>query len=258
MRLLQPHLSAVQSIFQAVSLAWITVAAIALLTSSVLAGFGILPWANLSLAFNGVQVEHAGLYAQLALTALVVSLCFFLPTNRRVMRLEHAHHRFALRMEDVARAYALAHAEDRRGLFHANSEFDAVKERMMHLRAHPDLEGLEPDILEVAAQMSRISCDLAETYANEKVDRARDFLVQRQREADVFQERLDHAKALHMDIHQWANRLELDEAVAQSQLDRLIADLEDILPEVQDRPRSGSQGQGKPAGIIRLSNLAAE
>ena len=53
--------------------------------------------------------------------------------------------------------------------------------------AHPDLGALEPEILELAAQMSRISQDLAETYSDEKVDRARTFLQQRQQEIDTFQ-----------------------------------------------------------------------
>ncbi|MFK7880487.1 DNA repair protein [Roseobacter sp.] len=258
MHLLRPHLSALQSILQAVSFAWIALAAVALVTCSVLAGFGLLPWIDLPLSLNDVPVQHAGTYAQLLLTALAVSLCFFLPSHRRVMKLEHAHHSFALRMEDVARAYALAHAADRRGLFHAASEFDAVKERMMHLRAHPDLETLEPDILELAAQMSRISCDLAQTYADEKVDRARDFLLQRQREMAVFQERLDNAKALHMDIHQWSNRLELDEAVAQSQLNHLIAELEEILPEIKRPKGSTATSEQNAGGVVRLANLAAE
>lgn len=255
---IRQHISALQPLFQALSFAWIALAAIALVASSVLAAFGVLPWVDLSLSVQGAPVDHAGIYAQLALTALAVSLCFYLPSHRRVLQLEHAHHRFALRMEDVARAYALAHAEDRKGLFHAASEFDAVKERMMHLRNHPDLETLEPDILEIAAQMSRVSCDLAQTYADEKVDRARDFLVQRQREVSVFQERLDHAKALHLDIRQWASQLDLDETVAQSQLDHLIAELEEILPEIQVSPTSRTQNDQGYAGVVRLPNLAAE
>lgn len=246
-----PLLAVVRSAGQTLSLVLITVSTVVLVVSSGMALAGFLPWIDLGLSLNGAPVPQAGIYAQLGLTALLLSMCFFVPTNSRVMRLEAAHHGFQLRMEDVAHAYALAHAADRKGVFQATAEYDAVKERMVHLRNHPDLGSLEPDLLEVAAQMSQISQYLAESYADEKVDRARDFLVQRQQEVDQFQERLDHAKALHCDIRHWLSRVEMDEAMAQSQLDQLVTDLEEILPEAKTKAPGTNR-------VVRLSKLAAE
>lgn len=248
----RPLIAITRSACQTFSLFLIVTSAMVLVVGSGLALAGLLPWLDLPLSVNGAPVAQAGMYAQLAVTALLLSLCFFVPTNHRVMRLEAAHHGFSMRMEDVTRAYALAHAEDRKGVFQATAEYDAVKERMVHLRDHPDLGSLEPDLLEVAAQMSQISQNLAQAYADEKVDRARDFLVQRQQEVAQFQERLDHAKALNCDIRQWLNRVEMDEAVAQSQLDRLIGELDDVLPEARTHAKEAS------GRVVRLSNLAAE
>merc|ERR1712173_435973 len=105
-------------------------------------------------------VENAGMYAQLALTVLAVGLCFFLPTNRRVMQLETSHRQFNVGMQDVARAYAAVHAADRAETFQMSSEFDSVRERLAYLRDHPDLATLEPAVLEMAAQMSHVARDL--------------------------------------------------------------------------------------------------
>lgn len=248
----RPLVAIARSVCQTFSLFLIATSAFVLVISSALAFAGLLPWPELQLGINGVPVDQAGMYAQLTLTAVLLALCFFVPTNSRVMRLEAAHHGFSMRMEDVTRAYALAHAEDRKGVFQATAEYDAVKERMTFLRDHPDLSSLEPDLLEVAAQMSQISQNLAQAYSDENVDRAREFLVQRQQEVAQFQDRLDHAKALNYDIRQWLNRVEMDEAVAQSQLDRLVNELDEVLPEAR------KQAEGTVGRVVRLSNVAAE
>ncbi|MFC2968339.1 hypothetical protein [Acidimangrovimonas pyrenivorans] len=72
----------------------------------------------------------------------------------------------------AARALARAHGGDREGVFALSSEFDSMRERLTHLRKHPDLSGLEPELLELAAQMSHLSRDLARVYSDEKVARA--------------------------------------------------------------------------------------
>jgi len=54
-----------------------------------------------------------------------------------------------------------------------------VKERTAFLRSHLELNHLEPEDLELAAQMSRVSHDLAETYSDDRGDRAQAFLAQR-------------------------------------------------------------------------------
>ncbi|WP_300055668.1 DNA repair protein [uncultured Roseobacter sp.] len=258
MQTMQPTLLALRTLLQSAALTMICLATLAATALTALAALGVLPWLDLPLMIDGAAVPQGGLYVQLALTGLLLCLCVFLPTNRRVMQLESAHHDFSIRMEDVARAYATAHASDRAGVFQAPSEFDAVKERMMHLRSHPDLGALEPDILEVAAQMSRISEDMAQAYSNDRMERAYDFLRQRQQEIESFQERLDHAKALHQDIRHWANRLEADEDMARAQLHRMVADLQELLPEL-DLPEGQRSAHERGAErVVRLTNLAAE
>ena len=96
-------------------------------------------------------------------------------------------------MADVAEAYHHAHAGDRQGVFRLSSEFDQVRERIEYLRDHPDLKLLEADVLTLAAQMSQQSHRLAEIYSDERVARAKDFLQQRQEEAEEQQRRIVEA-----------------------------------------------------------------
>lgn len=130
------------------------------------------------------------------------------------------------------------------------SEFDSVRERMAYLRDHPDLAELEPSVLELASQMSHLSRDLARTYSESSVARARDFLIQRQQEIEEFNTRLDAAKATASEMRVWADKVALEESVAQAQLARLNAELVDILPELHkgtDTPTIPAR-QGATAG----------
>jgi chromosome segregation ATPase len=161
---------------------------------------------------------------------VAVGLCFFLPSNTRILRLERSHRDFRLSMADVTEAYRLAHSADRAGVFALSGEFDAMRERLHHLRRHPDLAALEPDLLEVAAQMSLASRDLARTYAEEKVTRAKEFLKARQQEAAAFQDRLTMATYACSELKRWLQDIEADETVAAKQLERLERDLREILP----------------------------
>ena len=87
-------------------------------------------------------------------------------------------------------------------------------------------------MLEVAAQMSHVSRELAQVYSDSAVNRARDFLTARQQEIADFNARIDEAKAAAVEIRRWAEQVELDEAVALSQLDRLRDELSGLLPEL--------------------------
>ncbi len=217
---------------QRVAVLMFLLAAIGLAGLTLMAAFGAAPWLELRASFNGIPYDNAGQIAQIGVTVLAVLLCFFLPSNARIMRLETSHRRFEISMQDVARAYALAHSRDREGLFRMSSEFDAVRERLSFLRDHPDLQNLEPALLDVAAQMSHISRELAEVYSDERVARARAFLTQRQQEVAAFNARLDHAKRVCQELKHWAHEVDLEESVAISQLTRLRDDLRDILPEI--------------------------
>jgi glycine cleavage system regulatory protein len=197
-----------------------------------MAAFGQWSWISLPLAYEGAPVVDAGMYAQIGLTVLALALCFFLPSNRRIMQLETSHRRFSIGMMDVARAYAAVHAADRSRNFQLSSEFDAVRERLAYLRDHPDLSTLEPAVLEVAAQMSHVSRELAEVYSDDRIRRARDFLTQRQEEVEQFNARLDQAKAISTEMKHWHHEVELEESVAAAQLERLRAEMREILPEL--------------------------
>lgn len=243
----------IQYLAQRLAVAAFAIAALALLVVTVMAAFGLAPWLEFSVTIGDTVYDNAGQVTQTGLTVLAVLLCFFLPANARIMRLENSHRRFAIGMQDVARAYAFAHSADRDGLFQMSSEFDAVRERLAYLRDHPDLESLEPALLEVAAQMSHISRELADVYATEKVERARNVLRQRQQEVALFNERLVNAKQITSELKHWVHEVELEESVAASQLQRLQDELKEIMPEIGLEEIVHADGT-----IIDISKKAAE
>lgn len=216
----------------AVSLWLVGGLAAALVTACALAGLGLIPWPQIALFYGGQAVPQAGMWLQLGLTLLVVLFLLYLPGNLRIARLELSHRSFAMGMQDVARAYALAHAADRKGAFALSAEFDTMRARMDHLRAHPDLRDLEPELLQLAAQMSFETRDLARTYSEDKVARAKDFLRQRQEEVQAMTDRLAIARATCDELRRWLHDIEADERAAQTQIKRLEADLKEILPEL--------------------------
>ncbi|MEM8654487.1 MAG: DNA repair protein [Pseudomonadota bacterium] len=200
--------------------------------STTLAIAGLWPWVDLAVSWNGAPVPQAGLYAQIGLTVLALALCFFLPSNARILRLEHSHRRFDIGVDDITRAYHAAHHADRDGVFALGDAFESTRDRLAFLHDHPDLGTLEPELLELAAKMSHISRDLADAYATEKVARARSFLQERQFEIEKFNDRLDQAKAIHGEFSTWINRLELEENVARAKLEDLLDEMERLLPEL--------------------------
>ncbi|MEO0381254.1 MAG: DNA repair protein, partial [Pseudomonadota bacterium] len=172
--------------------------------------------------------------------------------NGRMIQLETSHRRFELGVNDIARAYHSAHAADREGLFRTGEAFDDMRERIGFMREHPDFEKLEPEILELAAKMSYISRDLADAYSADRVDRARSFLKERQHEIDRFNDRLAHARAIHSEFSNWINRMELDENVARAQMERLLDELETMLPEL-----SGPTHVPAITGTAKVTRLQA-
>lgn len=219
-------LSVLQNLSQAIVLA----IAVGLVGASLMAGLGWTTWPELALSFGDVPVANAGMWAQLALTLLVLLLLVYLPANTRMARLERSHRSFAMGIEDVARAYRLAHASDRASVFALSSEFDSVRARMEQLRDHPDLSHLEPELLQMAAQMSHETRDLARAYSDDKVARARVFLRQRQEEIHALNDRIKIARLTCDELRRWMQDVDREEREAQVQLRRLEADLKDILP----------------------------
>lgn len=206
--------------------------ALALLAVTAAAGLGWLPWPTLYLSFGSLTLPAAGMWVQIALCLLFCLLCFYLPANGRMARLERSHRSFAMGMEDVARAYRQAHAADRTGVFALSGEFDTMRARMDHLRNHPDLGHLEPELLQMAAQMSLETRDLARAYSDAKVTRAREFLKQRQEEVHSLTDRLAIARRTCDELRRWSQDVDAEERQAQVQLRRLEADLKEILPSL--------------------------
>ena len=153
---------------------------LAILCDTLAAAIGALPWFQINMRWDGLTIPNAGMYLQIGLTVLAVGLCFFLPSNRRIIQFKNSHHEFSIGMDDVSRAYGAIHVADRGDTFRITSEFDSVRERLAYLRDHPDLSSLEPAILEVAAQISHISKELVEVYSNDRITGTRGFLEQRQ------------------------------------------------------------------------------
>lgn len=245
-------------IVQPITMGAMLMLALALLTATLLAAFAVIPWPELSLIWNGAPVPDAGMWAMIGLTALALGLCAFLPTNGRVQALEKSHRNFHISMHDVAHAYFKAHSADRDGVFRMSHEFDAVRERIAFLRKHPDLDGLEPDILEAAAQMSQVSQELAQTYSEDNVNRARAFLKQRQEEIEKFNDRLGTAKVITTDLRQWLNAMEMEESIARSQLDRLLEELDGILPALnlgEDAKQTQPEITPPPSRVEKLTAM---
>lgn len=225
---------AIRVAFQFITIALLISLGLLATAATLGSALGYLPWLDLTLSFGGVAYPEAGMALQIAGTALIVGLLAYLPGNARVLALETSHRKFHITMEDVTRAYRLAHAADREGVFHMKSEFDSVRERIAYLRDHPDLAELEAPVIEVAAQMSHLSRDLARVYSDDAVRRATDFLTQRQIEVDDFNRRLDAAKSHAVALRSWIEDVEMDEAVAEAQLARICEELNDLLPELSD------------------------
>ncbi|WGW03080.1 DNA repair protein [Tropicibacter oceani] len=223
-------------VLQRIAFAAIVAAALASLGYTLACAFGQTPWLDLPLSFGQTVYPLAGMYLQIGVTTLAVLLCFFLPSNARIMALENSHRSFHMGQMDVARAYALAHQSDREGVFQIKGEFDSIRERIAFLRDHPNLADLEPSILELAAQMSHVSHELAENYSDRNLARARDFLIARQQEIDNFNERIEAAKAIAVDIRRWTEKVEMEESIAKAQLERLRDELQGLLPEFDLAP----------------------
>ncbi|WP_207208092.1 DNA repair protein [Salipiger sp. IMCC34102] len=217
-------------VLHTVSLFLVAGLALAALGYTIACALGVAPWLSLQASLGDVALSQAGMWLQIAITALLVVIAFFLPTNARISMLERSHRDFQINMEDVQRAYHAVHHADREGVFTLSSEFDAVRERLSYLRDHPDLARLEPGVLEVAAQMSQSSRHLAEVYSDERVARAKMFLKQRQEEAEAQQEQIVEALHTCEQIRTWSAQVEVEETRVASQLAHLDDMLQEVLP----------------------------
>jgi len=247
-------------ILHVVSLYVLGLAALAMVVATVLSALGILPWLSLQAGFGGTVSPNAGMVAQIGLTALLVMVAAFFPSSTRVLALEKSHRDFKLSMMDVAEAYHTAHVADRKGVFTLSSEFDQVRERIDYLRQHPDMKLLEADTLTLAAQMSQQSHRLAEIYNDQRVAGAKDFLAQRQKEAEDQQARIAEALKVCRDIMRWNSQVELEEAMVASQLQQLDEQLQAALPALGyslegNRPDEDAEGIVHGQSVTRPDNI---
>jgi hypothetical protein len=196
--------------------------------ASGLAFAGVLSWPQLEITYAGEPVPWAGMALQLGVTALLFMIALFLPSTRRVMRLETSHREFAVNMDDVTNAYRAAHMADRAETFQMRREFDAVRERYQFLKEHPGLAEMDAELLTIAAQMSEQSRELAEVYSDEKVARARESLVQRQADAKELDERIQQAFADARELKRLMDDVDAEESSVASQLNRLRAEVADL------------------------------
>jgi hypothetical protein len=113
--------------------------------------------------------------------------------------------------------------------------------------------------------MSQQSHRLAEIYNDERVDRARAFLAQRQQEVEEQQARIAEALRACRELMRWNSQVELEESVVASQLQQLDEQLQELLPalgysfdgakaEAEEAPE-GAQGVTHGAGVTRPDNI---
>ncbi len=193
-----------------------------------LSAIGVLPWLDVPVLVAGEALPWAGMALQIGVTALFLLLTTFIPSNRRVMQLEAAHRAFALSTDDIARAYRAAHQDDRAGAFKLVGEFDSIRERYTHLKDHPDLEGLDAELLTIGAQMSHQSRELAQVYSADKIARVKEGLARRKEDAECLQDRIQMAHAAIRDVRGQLDDVEIEEASVAAQLQRLEEDLDEI------------------------------
>jgi hypothetical protein len=245
-----PRLRGIQHFFQTTTIALIAGLAVAITGFTIASATGLVPWLTVPMTLGDVALPNAGLYIQITLCALLIGLAFTIPSALRIMQLERTHRDFNISMEDISAAYRASHAADRAGVFNMSREFDSVRARIKHLREHPNLGSLEAGILETAAQMSYESRDLASVYSDDKVERARTFLEQRQQESAEMLENIKHAKDIVDELTEWEANVDADEATVATQMDRLEKQLATILPALKPTTKTDDT-------VIRIGNKRA-
>jgi len=245
----------VTQLCQALSLFLLSALAVSAVGVTAMSALGVMPWLTMTAAFGPYTYPEAGPIVQLTVTVILGLMLFFMPSSVRVLNLERAHRDFQVSMQDVARAYHFAHTADRAGVFTLSSEFDQVRERIAFLRDHPEMGQLESDVLTLAAQMGQQARHLADVYSDAKVVRAKEFLAQRQAEAEAQQARIVQALHVLRDIRRWSEQVETEEAIVASQLEQLDAQLQAILPALGYGFESSESAT--PETLARADNVVA-
>lgn len=238
---------------QGLGLAILAAAATALVVATTLAALGLMPWIAVPMDIAGEQIWISGRIVQISATILLTVLCVFLPSSLRILRLETSHRNFQVGMDDITRAYWLAHAADRAGTFELEREFDAIRERYLFLQNHPELAELENEVLEMAAKMSFESRELATHFSDEKVARAREMLAHRRADTERLNDKITEAHAAMREIRRSLEDVEMEEQVVQSQIARLREDFTELLGPIES---ASAKKMGR--GRLRVATVDGE
>lgn len=203
---------------QAAAIALVGVAAFLFVAATALAFSGVLLWPDIPLSYGGQPIPWFGMAVQIGVTVLFVLLAIYLPSSKRVLRLETSHRKFEIDMDDITRAYRAAHWADRKAMFDMHREFDAVRERYQHLKSQPELAEMDAELLTIAAQMSEQSRELAEMYSDAKIARARESLMQRQADAKTLEDRIQKAHADLRQLKRMMEDVDIEESAIASQM----------------------------------------
>jgi hypothetical protein len=178
--------------------------ALVAISSAVCAALGLIPWLTLYASFGEHPLPQAGvmlqgLIARLSLLAFagleIGAVASLVPNGFR-------RRRAGLPPRTRNRPHRV---------FALSGEFDAMRERLNHMRRHPDPGSVEADIIELAAQTRLQSRGLAKIYSEDKVTRAKSFLTQRQQEAQATEDQTGIARYAGDEIRNWLKDAEADE-----------------------------------------------
>jgi hypothetical protein len=221
---------------------------------TVLDASGQLHWQQLMHPIERYVVNDNGIVLQISICLFLVLAALLLSTLSRLARLERLQKTSALSLPDIATAYRLSHAADRKGAFALVGEFDQMRLRMDHLRNHPDLQDLQDDLLQIAAQMSMQTRDLARIYSDENVKGATDFLRQRQLDVQALSDQLTIARTTCDELLACSNTVDADDDQIRQHIEQLEHELKDILPSLGFSPIAARPRHGNVVALQKAAN----
>lgn len=195
--------------------------------ATILTGYSVAPSLPVTLVLIGtinlvpILCILPGLFAACMLT--------FIPSAKRLMKLELSHRSFRTGMEDVRQAFYIAFSADRSGMFRLTEQFDAVSERIRFLKNHDELINKEPEILTLAAQMSFEAKELAARYSTENVARAHNIIAERLHEVEAVETLITNIERTRTDAKRTLERLATIKNTAGERLEVTMQELETLL-----------------------------
>jgi chromosome segregation ATPase len=96
---------------------------------------------------------------------------------------------------------------------------------------------------------------LERQHVPDRVERARQFLRQRQEEAEQMKARIQIAHASSRELKRWLQSVDMEEAVVRTQLARLKEELSDLLPVLELEEAEAPRAE---AEIVSFHRLPAE